>query len=193
MRQKWKYEQLRNEYPPVISKDQFYCICHINKKTAAYILDSGLVANTNSGKKTRKYKILLEDVIAFLYDRDANPQKYKAPFGWYSNKQKAKNKKRANPARRNPASFREYLVTKLADEPDVLTICQIQNVTGYSKRSVTGWCKTGQIRAFYVGGRYVIPKEYLFDFMCSERFFGIALQSATHKALIEDYSRKRKH
>ena len=48
-------EYLRTTYPEEITKDQFYRICHISKKTASYLLESGIVPCRNSGKKTRKY------------------------------------------------------------------------------------------------------------------------------------------
>ena len=65
-------DYLKSTYPDVITKDQFYRICHISKKTASYLLDNGLVPCTNSGKQTRKYKIRLDDVIAFLDARENN-------------------------------------------------------------------------------------------------------------------------
>ena len=76
-------EYLKNTYPEKITKDQFYRICHISKKTASYLLDNGLVPCINSGKKTRKYTILLSDVIAFLEAREENPLVFKAPDNYY--------------------------------------------------------------------------------------------------------------
>ena len=52
--------------PATITKDQFYRICHISKRHAKYLLDSGLVKCVDSGKKTRKYKIEMKDVLAYL-------------------------------------------------------------------------------------------------------------------------------
>lgn len=63
-------DYLKSTYPDVITRDQLYRICHISKKTASYLLDSGLVPCTNSGKKTRKYKIRIDDVIVFLNARE---------------------------------------------------------------------------------------------------------------------------
>ena len=85
MKKKNKYTYLFKLYPPVITKDQFYRICNISKKTAAHLLDNGLVPCVNSGKKTRKYKIKLEDVIEYLESREKDPGRYAAPSGWYKN------------------------------------------------------------------------------------------------------------
>ncbi len=83
MKKKSKYQLLYKLYPPVITKDQFYRICNISKKTAAHLLDNGLVPCINSGKKTRKYKIKLDDVIEYLETREKEPARFAAPSGWY--------------------------------------------------------------------------------------------------------------
>ena len=39
--------------PDVMSKDQFYKLCHISKSTARYLLQTGKVPCRYTGKKTR--------------------------------------------------------------------------------------------------------------------------------------------
>ena len=82
MKKKSKYQLLYKLYPPVITKDQFYRIRNISKKTAAHLLDNGLVPCVNSGKKTRKSKIKLEDVIEYLETREKDPGRHAARSGW---------------------------------------------------------------------------------------------------------------
>ena len=65
------YDYLRQEYPAVISMDQFYRICHISKRKARWLLENGVVPCKDSGKQTRRFSIQLEDVIRFLEQRDA--------------------------------------------------------------------------------------------------------------------------
>lgn len=67
-----------------ITKEQFCRICHISKRHAKYLLDSGLVKCVDSGKKTRRYTIQAKDVWTYLIDQDAHPEKYRAPAGYYS-------------------------------------------------------------------------------------------------------------
>ena len=45
-----------NEVPDVITKEQFWRLCHISKSTARFLLKSGRVPCSNSGKKTRCYQ-----------------------------------------------------------------------------------------------------------------------------------------
>lgn len=58
MAQVSKYRYLLNQYPETVQKEQFRIICHISKRTARYLLQSGLVPCVQSGKKTRNYTIM---------------------------------------------------------------------------------------------------------------------------------------
>ena len=78
--------KILEDYPNGMTKDQFYRVARINKQHAKYLLDSGLVPCTNTGKKTRKYHIATHDVITYLCDREDNPEKYKVPMGFYIGK-----------------------------------------------------------------------------------------------------------
>ena len=53
--------------PDVISKEQFYKLCHISKSTALYLLSSGTVPCRCSGKATHSYQIKKEDVKKYLH------------------------------------------------------------------------------------------------------------------------------
>lgn len=66
-------QQVLQEYPKVISKEQFCKICHVSKRTALQLLQSGVIPNKCSGKKTRKFQIALSDVANFLKQREKNP------------------------------------------------------------------------------------------------------------------------
>ena len=72
-----------NSCPEIMNKEQMRKACHISKRTALYLLQFKLIPNETTGKKTRCYKIKKSDVIAFLLDREINPDKYIAPENWY--------------------------------------------------------------------------------------------------------------
>jgi len=77
------YDEIRKRYPETISKSQFYQIAHISKATALYLLQSGLVPCRDTGKKTRRYTIRIDDVIFYMLDRELHPERYRAPPNWY--------------------------------------------------------------------------------------------------------------
>ena len=77
------YNEVLQSYPEYITKDQMYRICHIIKKTCLFLLESRLIPNIDSGKKTRRFKIKTTDVVEYLKDRDDYPELYKAPGVFY--------------------------------------------------------------------------------------------------------------
>lgn len=67
------YTYLYEEYPEVISADQLYRICHISKRKAKWLLEHGYIPCEDSGKKTRRYKIRLNDVIDYEHGQGTPP------------------------------------------------------------------------------------------------------------------------
>jgi len=78
-------EQIINwdDVPELLSKDDFYKLCHISKSTALHLLRSGKVPCEFTGKKTRCYQIRKVDVRKYLAERAVFPELYSAPQGWY--------------------------------------------------------------------------------------------------------------
>lgn len=72
-------DNIRRSYPEYVSKEQFYKIAHISKSTALYLIQSGKIPCTSNGKQTRCYKILTEDILNYLVDRQLHPQDYSLP------------------------------------------------------------------------------------------------------------------
>ena len=74
-----------NHIPDIITKGQFFQICHISKATARYLLQSGKVPCQNTDKRTRCYQIQKEDVQEYLHlhKRGIYPEHYSASSSWY--------------------------------------------------------------------------------------------------------------
>ena len=180
-------EYLKNTYPEKITKDQFYRICHISKKTASYLLDNGLVPCINSGKKTRKYTILLSDVIDFLEAREGNPLVFKAPDNYYrGDKVCYAHVINAERLIRHRSLLRTFLEMKIASYRDVLSPKQVEEIMGYSVKTVIHWCVKEELRCFLIFNKFQIPKEYLLDFMVSERCILIAKKSQKHIKMLTE-------
>ena len=160
-------EYLKTTYPDVITKDQFYRICHISKKT-------------------RKYKIRLEDVIAFLEARENNPLAFKAPDNFY--RCSAYNPYAINIERvtQNKEILRSFLKNQIADYDDVVSPHKVSEITGYSTKTVALWCENGKLKSFNIFNRIKIPKEYLLDFLTSDDAFLISKKSKKHIDLMND-------
>ena len=64
------YKKLQKIYPEYISLDQLYRICKISKRSAVYLVQNNIIASTDTGRKTWRYKIKLDDVISYLKMRE---------------------------------------------------------------------------------------------------------------------------
>lgn len=190
------FDQLRSEYPDGLSKEQFYKIAHISKATARYLLQSGKVPCKRTGKKTHCYLIQIEDVIFYLQDRKAHPNRYLATDGWYS--AKSKDEKGSTSYRQELRVFSQKQIKNLRthinmqtnDACDLLNIKMISTVTGYSRSSICKWCKSGRLRSFKIYGAYNVPREWLVDFLTSEYANVIVRKSKRHLELIREFLEK---
>ena len=172
-----QYQDILEQYPIYMTKDQMYRVCHISKKTCLFLLESGLVPCLDSGKKTRRFKIKTTDVIHYLEERDRHPEYYKPPEGYY--KQLHIPQPRVL-SEHDLIVMRQFYEKELASWPDVMTTKQVSAFTGYGKTSVERWCTKRHLRHFFIKQKYLVPKIYLLDFLVSWNYIGIAVKSELH-------------
>ena len=158
------YQQILDEYPEYITKEQLYQICHISKKSAQNLLESGEIPCIDSGRKTHRFLIATADVVDYLQRRDSAPR----------------------PAADETAV--EKIRAALALYPDVLSVAQVSELTGRRSSTVTKWCRLNFIENIYAGGKNHIPKASLADFLVSrwEEFQNIGEKEAV--AVVENTS-----
>ena len=184
--------------PATITKDQFYRICHISKRHAKYLLDSGLVKCVDSGKKTRKYKIEIKDVLAYLIDRELDPEKYRAPAGYYiGNSGKLKRHIRRGQAPDSVVIFHFTDQEKsgllaawqaaAAEYKDLMTTAEVCELTGYQSQTVYRWYHSKAITGFMIQGKLLISKLTLLEFLAGDTATRIVHKSPKHLALLCQY------
>ena len=158
-------------YPSYISKEQLCKICHISKRTALRLLEDGSIPCKSNGKQTRKYQIALADVEAFLLKRQARIK---------TNPREARNVYR--PMSAEMKSLLPHVITDwLEPYPDVLSVDEVVQITGYGSSSVVKWCKKEDLQHYWIGRKFFVPKIWLQEFMLSERFWGIHVKSHIHR------------
>ena len=158
-------------YPSYISKEQLCKICHISKRTALRLLEDGSIPCKSNGKQTRKFQIALADVEAFLLKRQARIK---------INPREARNVYR--PMSAEMKSLLPHVVTDwLEPYPDVLSVDEVVQITGYGSSSVVKWCKKEDLQHYCIGRKFFVPKTWLQEFMLSERFWGIRVKSHIHR------------
>ena len=152
------YQQILDEYPEYITKEQLYRICHISKKTAQNLLESGEIPCTDTGKKTHRFLIAAVDVVDYLRRRDSEPKP------------------------EPDAGVAEQIRSALALYPDVLSVMQVSAITGRYPQTVTKWCRSQYIKSYSSGGKNHILKASFTDFLISrwEEFQNIGEKEAVN-------------
>ena len=179
MQRKSDIRKMLQGYPSYISKEQLCKICHISKRTALRLLEDGSIPCKSNGKQTRKYQIALADVEAFLLKRQARIK---------INPREARNVYR--PMSAEMKSLLPHVVTDwLEPYPDVLSVDEVVQITGYGSSSVVKWCKKEDLQHYCIGRKFFVPKTWLQEFMLSERFWGIHVKSHIHRQSLASLER----
>ena len=178
-------------YPDPMSRTDFRKACHIGTRTSIYLLQSGLVPCHNTGKRTRCYRIAKADVADYLRRRAADPARYTPPSGWYKNYPNHKPPENAlirrldltGPRRKK---LRSRLAKQLAKAPDVLTLQQICDITGYNRHTVSRWSTEGRLKPIMKTPTFRVPKVWLLDFLCSDDYNNICRKSRKHNQMVRE-------
>ena len=186
---KGKYDYLREQYPDMISLDQFYRICRISKRSAVYLVTNGIVPFTDTGKKTWRYRIAIDDVITYLRrrehkgsmipvgaatSRNKNPDQIRKPFSEYMKQG-------------DDTQFRKYFAYIYSDYPDVLTVAEAAEMTGLHKETILRYIREGEIKKMGSINKFIIPKHFLIEFTASQKFIECKSRSEVLDRLLQGY------
>jgi hypothetical protein len=186
-----RYETLKQQYPEYISLDQLHRICRIAKRSARYLVEHGIISAIDTGNKTWRWKIHIDDVIDYLRRRDKHGSMI--PTGAANSK---KDRNYATGSRRSFANLVEpgqehmvvdYFVHLCAEYDDILTAFDIATITGLHKNSLQKLLNAGHIRSLASRPRYVIPKEYFLEFVGTKRFLEIHTGSEQFGTMLESF------
>jgi excisionase family DNA binding protein len=86
------------------------------------------------------------------------------PSGWY----KTYRNPDENLLMMTPENIRKisaHYLKKLSKYPDVLSVNQLSSLTGYSTTTLLKWINRGAIKHLDMGNRYLVPKEWLLEFL----------------------------
>jgi len=174
-----KYEELLRQYPEFVSKEQMRVMCHISKRTARYLLISGLVPCVNNGKKTRNYQIAMTDIVDYLRQREIVPEQYQMPPNIERQRYKPSDPTDSEEFTRALQLYYEIL---FADYPDVISVAEVSEITGFSKGCVLRWLNAGKVKGFKKWSTYRIPKICLIEYMISRAYRKMSNKSEKQKS-----------
>jgi hypothetical protein len=185
-----KYATLKNRYPDLISLDELYRICKISKQSARYLVEHEIIPAIDTGKKTWRYQIAIEDVITYLQHRETWGSVI--PPGAVTSRPK----NRESNIISNRKSFSqfitagqeldifEYFTHIYSDFDDILTTIDITEMTGLHKSTVLKLLKAEKIKSISNSSKYLIPKQYLLEFVVTRRFLEAKSDSEVFKKIL---------
>ena len=179
------YSHLLAEYPEKICQDQFYRICRISKRKATWLLANGYIPCEDTGKKTRRFKIRITDVIEYLTRLEDSPESLLTPPGIFSSGIKYRPKhKIVEPI--DSDKFMKMLKKKWSSFPDALTVADVMKLTGYCQTTISEWISKEKLFGVWYYNKYLIPKDCLIEYMATKAH-RITQKSKKHMDLIQQY------
>ena len=168
-----KYADIMKQFPICMSKEDFYKVAHISKRTAEYLLKKVLVPCVYTGKKTRSYRIETKDVIQYLIRREIEPEIYAVPQEWRGQRILGPTLKDVleKIEKYNDDAFRVFILNQLDAYDDLMSVKDVSEATGYSIKRITQLCRTGRIQTLYVRNKYHIPKTVLIDYLAEPKIY----------------------
>ena len=166
-----EYDSIMERFPVSMSKENFYKVAHISKRTAEYLLKTGAVPCVYSGKKTRCFTIRTADVLHYLSQRELEPERYAVPSEWYWRESRGKeppptlSDKLSEIADTDGPVFRNFIEARFATYDDLLSVKDVSEVTGYCTNHINNLCRRSVITAFQIRRKYYIPKVTLIDYL----------------------------
>lgn len=182
------YDYLREKYPEVITKNQLYQICHISKKKALWLLENSIIPCEDSGKKTRRFKIRLDDVIDFLQCLDRGELDDVIPHGIFSN---GSTFVRAPQIYFDSTSLCDNILSNWSAAPDMLTSKQAEELCGYTNTTLNRWIQSGVIKSYTIRNIHFIPKGSLAQYPASQEGQRIIRKTTLHLQLLEEFREKQ--
>lgn len=184
-----KYENLKNRYPDFVSMDEFSRICKIAKRSARYLVENKIIPSIDTGRKTWRYKIAIDDVITYLRKREQVGSMI--PPGAVTNRKENRERKKSNrksfsqlvvPGQEHEVA--EYFKYIYADYDGLLTAVDMAEMTGLHKNTIQKLIKAGYIKAIMTSPKYLVPKQYLLDFVVTRKFIETQTDSEQLKKII---------
>ena len=186
-----------------LSLEQLDKMLHVRKRKAAWMLQNGIIPCRIRSTATHRYIIRLEDVEIYL-QKQKKARREEIPVGIFN----AKPRKREVLLNRQPVdpvtiaecyitlsdeckdAFRAHVEKRLRYTADALDIDTAAEIIGYSRGMVLSHIQPKHIDAVRIGGKYIISKAAIVDFLVSDIAFGIVNKSAWHMNTILMFSNK---
>lgn len=184
---KGKYEYLRDQYPSMVSLEQFAKICGIAKRSASYLITHGIVPAIDSGQRTWRYRIAIGDVMTYLRHREQVGSMI--PVGAVTQVKKESHDNYLGyidlVRSIGTEQLKQRFYEMLKDKPDVVNVAVASQTIGLTKKTIIAAIKKGTLKHITVGKDFLLPKVFLVEYMASTAYLSAKSSSKQHIRIIE--------
>lgn len=184
-------EEIKRNYPNILSLENIRCILHISKRKAAWMLQHGIIKCEISEKKTKQYRVRKRDLFDYLDKLEQGDPSVLTPIGRFNTKEPKKLRvpQEVLPSimfAKPPNDFRPWLEDEWYKVSDLLLTQDIAQLTGYDKNSVKRWIAEKRLRSVRTQNQLISTKTWLIDFYCEDAY-QIVRKSDAHIKLMKRY------
>ncbi|MBS5023591.1 MAG: hypothetical protein KH054_10605 [Firmicutes bacterium] len=191
MTKQWEKE-IRKAYPAPLTLDSVRKILRISKRKASWLLRYGYIPCENTGKRTRQYRVRVEDLFGYIKKAEKGLPEAQISVGIFNGHPTKGHRQSVPTTFSEPPckDFREWLEKEWADVPDALRVKEVSALTGYAQGTIQRWTLKKILRSVWAQHTLVIAKEWLIEFF-SASAYQIQRKSERHIGLLSKYCHKR--
>jgi len=173
---------LLSTLPPQLSSTELCAALHISKQTAICLIHSGLLPMTVEQRHNCCFSVSKYDLEALLRRLEHCPELRSVFTETVATgvPKPYKRRLRVLPPLVPASVLRRYYETALVDQPMLLNVHDVCRITGYRRTAVRNWMLRGELHFLAKEPRYLVPKPWLIDYLCTEQYNEKGRKSDTH-------------
>jgi len=181
---------LNQAYPKdkYITGEKLYQYLHISKRKMKFLLDNKYVHYIDTGKKTHRYIIKIEDAeeLKKLLESDIDLQN-QLHGKFSSNIDKEPKKELITADSANCKEFKTYLAKIWREEPDAIPTKRAAELTGFAPQCLYRFIESDKLFAVKVKEKVYISKDSMIKYFSSKERLGKPYSTEGYSKLIEKF------
>lgn len=184
-------EHIRNTYPSVLSLENVREILRISKRKAAWMLHNGYIKCTINEKKTRNYKIEIDDFLDYIDKVEQSNPSVCLPSGIFSSKKTKSHHKELDfvpPCfnQKPPDEFKDWLADEWFDVDELLAIKNVSQLIGYSENTIQRWAHQKKLKTVWYQNHLFTTRDWLIEYLFTDGYL-VRRKSEKHIRILLRY------
>ena len=160
---------------------------HVSKRKMRYLLQNGYIPMYDTGKKTHRYQVRIEDAEAFRDTMQNDPASLIHLNGMFTSQSKHKKETIIEPTKENSDAFAKFLTKKWSKLPAALPTRDAAKLIGYDHRRINEMCKSGVLQGVIIKSAWICAKASFISFCSSEGMLAKPKVTREYFALITEF------